>query len=153
MSLGQSLNPAMIPALAAGLGSLAGALSSGVSNWIAQKNQDRRNLLAKNIFHREQLYADFIGESARAMLDAMQHTFQDPSKLIPVYALISRIRLSSSSKVVESAERVVSSILVTYSKPNLSPQQIESQAGMRDNPLRQFSEICRHELESLASGF
>lgn len=143
----------MIPALAAGLGSLAGALSSSVSTWIAQKTQDRRNLLAKNIFHREQLYADFIGESARAMVDAMQHTFQDPSKLIPVYALISRIRLSSSSKVVESAERVVSSILSTYSKPNLTPEQIESEAGMQDNPLRQFSEICRRELESLASGF
>jgi len=153
MSPIQVLNPAMIPALAAGLGSLAGALSSGISNWIAQKNQDRRNLLAKNIFHREQLYADFIGESARTMLDAMQHTFQDPSKLIPVYALISRIRLSSSSTVVKSAERVLSSILTTYSKPNLTPEQIESEAATPDNPLRQFSEICRRELESLASGF
>src|SRR5262245_16805521 len=153
MSPIESLNPAMIPALAAGLGSLAGALSSGVSNWIAQKNQDRRNLLAKNIFHREQLYADFIGESARVMLDAMQHTFQDPGKLIPVYALISRIRLSSPANVVEHAELVVSCILTTYSKPNLTPEQIESQAGAPDNPLRQFSEICRRELESLASGF
>ena len=143
----------MIPALAAGLGSLVGALSSTVSNWIARRNQDRRNLLAKNIFHREQLYADFIGESARAMVDAMQHTFQDPSKLIPVYALISRIRLSSSLNVVECAERVVSSILATYSKPNLTPEQIESEAGMQDSPLRQFSEICRRELEALASGF
>jgi hypothetical protein len=91
-------------------------------------------------------------QSARAMVDALQHTFQDPSKMIPVYALISRIRLSSSSKVVESAERVVSRILTAYSKPNLTPEQIQSGAGTRDDPLRQFSDICRRELESLASG-
>ena len=143
--------PAMIP-LAAALGSMVGALASIASTWITQRNQDRRTLLAKSIFHREQLYADFIGESARVLVDAMQHTFQDPSKLIPVYALISRIRLSSSRNVVESAELVVSRILDTYSKPNLTPQQIESEVGMPDSPLRHFSEICRRELDSLTSG-
>jgi hypothetical protein len=54
-------------------------------------------LLTKKIFHREQLYSDFIRESAPALADAIQHTLHDPSKLIPIYALLSRIRLSSSS--------------------------------------------------------
>jgi len=85
------------------------------------------------------------------MVDAMQHTLEDPSRLTPVYALISRIRLSSPAKVVESAERVVKTILATYSAPNLTAEEIRSRAGTRDGPLREFSNICRRELESLRS--
>jgi hypothetical protein len=89
-----SWDPASISALAAIFGSLAGALGSAVSAWIAQKHQGRRDLLTRKIFHREQLYSDFISESAKAIVDAAQHAFQDPSRLIPMYALLSRIRLS-----------------------------------------------------------
>jgi hypothetical protein len=101
------------------------------------------------VFHREQLYSDFISESARAMVDAMQHTLEDLSRLTPVYALISRIRLSSPTKVVESAERVAKTILSTYSATNLTTEEIQSGVGKRDDPLREFSNICRRELESL----
>ena len=92
--ISQSWSPASISALAAVFGSLVGALGSSVSAWIVQRHQNRRDLLAKKIFHREQLYSDFISETARAMAHAMQNKFQDPSKLIPSYALLSRIRLS-----------------------------------------------------------
>ena len=54
-----------------------------------------------------------FSESARAMVDAMQHTLEDPSRLTPVYALISRMRLSSPMNVVKSAECVVKTILTT----------------------------------------
>jgi len=60
-----SVSPATITALADILGSLVGALGSGLSTWIIQKHQDRRDLLGRKIFHREQLYSDFITESAR----------------------------------------------------------------------------------------
>lgn len=149
--IGRSWNPATVSALAGIFGSLAGVFASTVSAWIAQRHHDRKDLLARKISHREQLYSDFISESARAMVDAMQHTFEDPSKLTPVYALISRMRLSSPMNVVESAECVVKSILTTYSKPNLTAEQIQSGAGTPDDPLREFSNICRHELESLTS--
>jgi hypothetical protein len=73
-----------------------GVLGSSVGAWIAQRHQNRRDILSKKISHREQLYSDFISENARAMADALQHEFQDPSSLTPSYALLSRIRLSSS---------------------------------------------------------
>jgi hypothetical protein len=142
-------NPASISALAAIFGSLAGALASSVSTWITQRHQDQRDLLAKRIFHREQLYSDFIGESARAFADALEHNFQDLDKLIPTYALLSRIRVSSSTAVLASAERLIDQIISTYSGPNLTPEQIQSKAAKRDDPLRDFSSICRGELESL----
>ena len=143
-------SPALISASAALCGSLVGTLGSSINVWIAQRYQNRRELLAKQIFHREQLYSDFINEAARALADAMQHKFQDPSRLIPSYALLSRIRLSSSMNVFESAERVIHTILSTYSEPNLTPEEIQAWAGERNDPLREFGSICRRELESLS---
>jgi hypothetical protein len=145
----QSWSPASISAVAALCGSIVGALGSSVSAWIAQRHQNRRDLLSKKIFHREQLYSDFISETARAFVDAVQHTFHDPSRLIPSYALLSRMRLSSSMNVVKSAEQVIEIILDTYSKPNLTPEQIHAWAGERNDPLREFSTISRRELDSL----
>jgi hypothetical protein len=146
-------NPATISALAAIFGSLAGALASCVSTWIAQRHQDRRDLAAKQIFHREQLYSDFISESARALADALQHHFQDVNKLIPMYAVLSRIRVSSSNDVLASAERVVDQVIATYSEPNLTPEEIHSRVVKRDvDPVRDFSNICRREIDSLWKG-
>jgi hypothetical protein len=151
MQINDSWNPASISALAAVGGSLVGALGSSVSSWIAQRFISRQDLVAKTLAHREQLYSDFITETARSLTDAMQHTFQDPSKIIPSYALLSRIRLSSSKQVVESAERVINHILDTYSRPNLTPEQFKTWASERNDPLREFGEICRRDLESQAN--
>ena len=152
MSVSQYSNPATISALAAIFGSLGGALASSVGSWISQRHQDRRDLVAKQIFHREQLYSDFISESARAFADAMEHNFQNINKLVPTYAGLSRIRVSSSTDVLASAERVVDYIIATYSQPNLTPEEIQSRAAKREDPLRDFSGICRLELESLWKG-
>ncbi len=98
------------------------------------------------------MYSDFISESARALVDAMEHNFQDPNKLIPIYSALSRIRVSSSIDVLASAERVVDDVIATYSEPNLTPEEIQSRAAKREDPLRDFSSICRGELELLWKG-
>ncbi len=141
------MNPETTTGLAAIFGSLVGALGSSFSTWIIQKHQDRRDLLGRKIFHREQLYSDFITESARALLDALVHNMSDPKNLVPAYALLSRIRLSSSPEVLVAAEEVVKEIIGTYGKPNLTPEQFQSSATNGEDPLRKFSEICRAELE------
>jgi hypothetical protein len=143
------MNPGMITAAAAVGGSLVGAFGSALGTWITARHQDRRDLLAKQIARREQLYSDFIGESARLLVDAMQHNSGDLEKLLPLYALVSRIRLSSSKPVLEEAEDVIKTILATYPQPNLTVDQIEAQAVDGDDPLRQFSDTCRTELELL----
>jgi hypothetical protein len=109
-------------------------------------------LLGKQIARREALYSDFIGESARLLLDAMQHSASDLQKMLPVYALLSRIRLSSSESVLQGAEQVINTIVSTYPQPNLTPEQIESRAVSDQDPLRQFSDTCRIELDLLQRG-
>ena len=98
---------------------------------------------------REQLYSDFISESTRALADAMQHNLKDANSLIPAYALLSRIRLSSSGTVLASADKVLKNIVSTYAEPNLSAEEIRARAISGDDPLREFSEICRRDLEAM----
>lgn len=139
----------MNPAMAALCGSLVGALGSSASTWITQRHADQRDLLARKIFYRVQLYSDFIAESERILVDALENNFQDPNKLIPAFALLGRIRLTSSKEVLASAEKLVRDIVKSYSEPNLSPEEIRSRALNGNDPLRQFSETCRAELDSM----
>jgi hypothetical protein len=139
----------MNPAMAALFGSLVGALGSSVSSWITQRHADRRDLLARRIFYRVQLYSDFITESTRVLVDALENNFKDPDKLIPAFALLSRIRLTASEDVLASAELLVKNIVKYYGEPNLTPEQIRSGALNGNDPLRRFSETCRAELDSL----
>src|ERR1700675_82861 len=148
-TFGAPINSVIITALAAIAGSLVGALGSAVGTWITARHQDQRDLLGKQIARREALYSDFIGESARLLVDAMQHNVSDLQKLLPVYALLSRIRLSSSDPVLQTAEKVIKLIVNTYPQPNMTADQIESRAVSGQDPLRQFSDTCRTELESL----
>jgi hypothetical protein len=146
-----SMPTGTITVFAAIFGSLVGALGSSLSTWIIQRHQDRRDLLGKKIFHREQLYSDFISESARLLVDALEHNVSDPKNLIPAYALLSRIRLSSSPDVLAASEEVVRDVIGSYEKPNLTPEQIRIRATNGEDPLRKFSNICRAELESIQS--
>ena len=141
------MNSEMVTGLAVVSGSLVGALGSAAGTWIIQKHRDRRDLLGRQIMLREALYSDFIAESARLLVDAMEHNVRDLQKLVPVYALLSRIRLSSSASVLQTAEQFIKAIVNTYPQPDLTAEQIESQALNGQDPLRQFSDVCRTELE------
>ena len=100
--------------------------------------------------HLEQLYSDFINESARLLVDAVQHSLENPvTGLVRLYALLSRIRLGSSTEVIQSGERVIATILKTYFEPNLTPGEIQGAANKHSDHLQEFSETCRRELESL----
>ena len=86
---------------------------------------------------------------AHAVANAIQHKAYDPNKLSPTYALLSRMRLSSSSDVLARAEQVIQRIFSTYSEPNLAPEEFQSRAAEREDPLREFSRICGAELEAM----
>ena len=145
---GTPFNSIMLTApLAAIAGSIVGASGSIFGTWISARHQDRRDLVGKQIARREALYSDFISESARLLVDAMQHNVSDLQRLLPIYALLSRIRLSSSKTVLQDAEEIVKTIVSTYPQPNLTPEQIQSQALGGEDPLRKFSDTCRSELD------
>ena len=98
------------------------------------RHRDLRDLLAKKIVRREVLYSDFITERARLLVDALEHNTSDPQKLMPAYALLSRIRLSSSSSVLAKAEEVIKTIMTTYPQPNLICRANTVSRGERRRP-------------------
>ncbi len=124
-----------------------------MSTSVTQRHHDRRELLATQIARREALYSDFISESARLLIDAMESNVTEPKNLIPTYAMLSRIRLSSSPPVLAAGEDVLKIILETYPKPNLTVEQLRALAIRRDDPLKFFGEVCRSELESVQERF
>ena len=69
--------------------------------------------------------------------------------MIGIYALTNRIRLSSSARVVESADAVARIIMDAYLSPNMTLQEVRNRWVERHiDPLRDFSEACREELRT-----
>src|SRR5882724_6571558 len=101
------MNSAYLPALAALAGSAVGGLTSLASAWLTQHRQDRATRLSQDKTRRQKLYGKFIDEASKLYADALVHDKAELSALVGVYALISRMRVQSSSGVVEKADAVV----------------------------------------------
>jgi len=94
-----------LPAIA--LGSASGAFATAVTSWVNQRRQDRARRSSRATLQREQLYKSFIEEASRLYADALANDTADLSKLVDMYALIGRMKVLSSDKVVEAAEKRV----------------------------------------------
>src|SRR5262245_43475000 len=144
------MNPAYISALAALAGSVIGGLTSLGSAWLNQRHQDRANRISGDKARRQKLYRHFIDEASKLYADALVHDKAEVSALVSVYALISRMRVVSSSAVIEKAEAVLHLIMETYFTPNKTFSELRDlMNGHAVNPLRAFSEACRAELQAL----
>lgn len=104
--------------------------------------------------HRQELYREFIERASRCYIDALQHDKTDMPALVELYVRVGRIRILSSPRTIESAERVARTIIDTYLEPNKTFLELREMAnrGSIDLP-RDFSETCRAELESIPDQF
>jgi len=145
-----SVDATMVPAMAAVMGSLVGASATVATAWITQRTLHKRDLFQAELRKREALYGEFIGECARVFVDAFIHALDQPEKLLPIYALINRIRLCSSPAVLAEAERLLRRITDQYFAKNLAVEDLRQLARSEEaDPLRAFSEACRAELKSI----
>jgi hypothetical protein len=144
------MNASIISALAALLGAAIGGLTSVLASWLTQQTQAKAQWIAQERARRQELYKDFIEEAAKCYVDALQHDKPDISTLVEIYAKIDRMRVQSSSQVVESAERVGRQIVDTYLAPDKSFLELREMLNSGEiNLLREFSEACREEFDSL----
>jgi len=144
-----AMNTGYVTALAALAGATLGGLTSFASSWTTLHAQMKAQRLASSKSRRQKLYKKFIEEASRTYVDALVHDKLEVSGLVGIHALISRMRVLSSRKVIESAASIAVLITDTYFKPNKTPTEL--QAMMHDggvDPLRDFSDVCRHELET-----
>jgi hypothetical protein len=132
------------------VGSLIGGSATVATTWVAQRTLNNRELVRDEIRKREALYGEFITECARLMMDAFLHTLEKPDALLPIYALVNRIRLSASPAVRVEAERLAARITEQYFSRNLTVEELRALARSDDaDPLKAFGETCRAELESM----
>ena len=140
---------AYIPAVAAFSGSASGALATVLTSWVSQRRSDRARVRSQTNSKREELYKSFVEEAARLYADALVKNKSEVSELVALYALIGRMKILSSDEVIEAAEKVGRLILDTYLSPNRSFVDLPDLLREVD-PLRDFSEACRRELQSSA---
>jgi hypothetical protein len=135
-----------IPAVAAFSGSVTGALATILSSWVTQRRKARTLLTSRTVSKREELYRSFIEEASRLYADALVKDKSEISELVDLYALIGRMKILSSDKVIEAAEKVGRLIVETYLSPNRTFVDLPHLLNEMD-PLRDFSEACRRELQ------
>lgn len=145
------MDPAYASAFAALAGSAIGGLTSLTASWLTQRTQVRAQQIAHDVARREDLYNDFIDEASRLYADALEHDQADTSKVVRLYALVSRMRVRSSPPVFESADRIMQVIIDTYLGPNITLRDLAPRLKNKQamDPLREFSEACREELRKL----
>ena len=147
------MDTALISAISAVMGSLVGGSASVATTWMAQKTMSKRELAREELRKREALYGEFIGECAKLFMDAFTHELEKPETLLPVFALINRIRLCSSRKVLAEAERLLGRLTDQYFAKNMTVDELRKLAHTeRADPLSDFGEACRAELKSLRAG-
>jgi hypothetical protein len=144
------MNASIISALAALLGAAIGGLTSVLASWLTQQTQAKAQWIAQERIRRQDLYKEFIEQASKAYVDALQHDKPDISALVEIYAKISRMRVLSTPKVVESADRIGRKIVDAYLAPDKSFLELREMlnSGTIDL-LREFSDACRAEFDSL----
>src|SRR5512141_446248 len=140
------MDSAIVSATAAVLGSLVGGSPTLATAWITQKTASTRERIPREMRKREPLYGEFIAECAKLLLDAFTHTLDKPDTLLPLYALINRVRLSASQPVLAEAEHLLKRITEQYFARNLTLEEMRDLAiSEAADPLRSFGETCRAE--------
>jgi len=141
----------IVSALAAVFGSLTGGFTTVATSWVTQRAHSKRELVRAEIGKREALYGDFISECSRLFMDSLLHTLDKPEAMLPLYALLNRIRVSASDPVLAEADNILKRITEQYFSPNLSLEGLRAivESGSDADPLKRFGEACRAELKSI----
>lgn len=146
------MDPAILSATSALVGSLMGGFSTFCASWVTQRRQLQSHLLLEQATKREKLYADFIVEATKRLAEAWGSQPQEPDVLADLYSIVERMRLVSSSSIIETAEHVVRKVVEVYADPNRTFNDLRS--GLirgdihLDNPLKEFTEACKTELHA-----
>jgi hypothetical protein len=144
------MDSATISALAALGGATLGGVTSFVTTWLSQQSQARAQQLTHKISRREDLYKAFIEEASKSYADALIHNLSDPTKLVALYAMVSRMRVMSAKATIAAADEAVRMIIKTYGAPNRALTDLHDLADRGEmDILRAFGESARQELNQL----
>jgi hypothetical protein len=145
------MDGSIIAALFAILGTTVGGLTTFATTFLNQRYAMRRDILAKDLANREQLYTEFLKEAGNLYFDSVNRTLDETSQvtsLIGMFSLVGRIRMISSDAVLAAAENVAEDIVECYKRPPMSLQEFQ-QSWQASDPWHEFTKACREERENM----
>ena len=145
------MDSATLSAVAALAGSVIGGLTSFFSSWLGQSGQFKAQLLINDKGRRQELYREFLVKAADAYLDALTHDKPDLARMVMLYALLSRMRILSSKRVIDQADKLLRLIVDTYPEPIKTFDDLHELVHENAfDPLRSLAEAVHDELQTLA---
>jgi len=147
-----SIDPALLSPVSALVGALIGGGTTLIAAVYTQYRQDRLQRVAGEITKRETVYADFVFHASNLLLHAYTHDdivlSGDEQRLM---GLINRMRFFAAPNVVATAEATLRAILAISLKPGIELRQLATEGLSKslDDPLREFSLLCRADLDSV----
>jgi len=143
------MDSSYVPALAALGGAALGGFTSFATSWTTMRHQMKANRVASSKARRQKLYKEFITQASKIYGDALVHDELELSGLIRLYSLISRMRVLSTTQVIDEAVVVTRTISDIYRQPNKTPKELDEMIhNGRVDLLSNFSKACRQEFES-----
>jgi hypothetical protein len=148
---GKEMDTAILSASAGLVGSLIGGISTFAASWVTQHKLLGSQTRVHNARQRQELYSEFIVEATKRLAEAWNHQAEGPEVVTNLYSAVQRMRLVSSSRVVNCAEEVMRGVIAAYVEPNRTfdeLRQLVQQGSEEDDYLREFTDACRQELSS-----
>lgn len=143
------MDTAILSGTARLVGSLVGGVSTFAASWVTQGKLVGSQRRFHRASQRQQLYSEFIVEATKRLAEAWNHEAEGPEVVTNLYSAVQRMRLISSSHVVDCAEQVMRAVIAAYVEPNKTfdelRQRVQQRTDANDN-LREFTEACRQEL-------
>src|SRR6476660_9930708 len=106
-------------------GSVVGGLTSGITTWLSLRAQARIGRLAHELSQREALFKDFIVAASKAYGEAVMSNEPQIQELVALYAMISRMRVTSLPRTVACADKTMREVMDTYTAPNRTRLELQ----------------------------
>jgi hypothetical protein len=150
----RGVDVAYISALSALAGSVIGGLTSTGTTWLTQRAQTRAGQIVHELERRQDLYRDFIIAASKAYGDALMSSDPHIAELVELYSMVSRMRVLSTPRTIECANKIMLTIIDTYFSPNKSVRELRELIKVGDSidPLKDFSESARAEVGLFDNG-
>jgi hypothetical protein len=146
-------DPAFLSAMSALVGALMGGTASLAAAIYTQRYQNRLQRIARETAKREQVYADFIMDASKLLLNAYVHDGiilgGDEQHLI---GLSNRMRLFAPPKIIKEAEAVIKGIVEISLRPSVDLRKLamaELSNNSNSDLLFQFSQAARSDLDQV----
>lgn len=145
------MDSSLLAAFFAILGTTVGGATTFLTTFLNQRYAMRRDILAKDVANREQLYSEFLKEVGNLYFDSINRTLDDAGQqtsMISMYSLVGRIRMISSEAVLRAAEKVAADIVESYQRPPMTFREF-LQLWESSDPWHEFTNACRVERENM----